>query len=396
MATIYGKTMIPKVLNGLKQIPLNELSENITIINASQIKCNNNFLFNLNINTVLAALPLDTGVSSIYKTVIPNDNSQNLEFSRNSSATRVNSQGIIETVPIGQLRIDYTETCPSILLEHQRTNIQLYNTNYTQGLWSTTRTQVFPNSPDTLAPDGTFTANRIRVSLSGNPARLFYPFSSTGIVGTPFVASSFVKPINTNTVTFRISNAGETRGAEVTYNFDTNTFSSPIYLNTVVPNPSNPSENYLDVNNMKVLFYPKYGWYRICLGAVVATGQTSIRFSCGTPGESTAVLDDQIFNWGAQIEFTSLLQEFASSVILTDSTALTRLSDNLTIPNNLSLLTGKNRTITFNSIPYLGSISQETSVTQIVSSGVFDINPSNIPALYNKTNGGRLRTILII
>jgi hypothetical protein len=45
---------------------------------------------------------------------------------RATTATRVNSAGLIESVAINVPRLDYTDsTCPSLLVEPQRTNLAL-------------------------------------------------------------------------------------------------------------------------------------------------------------------------------------------------------------------------------------------------------------------------------
>jgi hypothetical protein len=45
------------------------------------------------------------------------------DFTRASSATRVNKQGLIETVASGVPRIDFTDANGALLLEPQRTNL---------------------------------------------------------------------------------------------------------------------------------------------------------------------------------------------------------------------------------------------------------------------------------
>ena len=55
----------------------------------------------------------------------PSDGSGDFTFSRGSSATRVNEQGLIEDVAINLPRIDYTDGCGSWLLEPQSTNSYL-------------------------------------------------------------------------------------------------------------------------------------------------------------------------------------------------------------------------------------------------------------------------------
>jgi hypothetical protein len=59
---------------------------------------------------------------------IPTNGDGDLTFTRASSATRVNSDGEIESVATGVPRLDYSQgSCPSLLLEPQRTNLFTYS-----------------------------------------------------------------------------------------------------------------------------------------------------------------------------------------------------------------------------------------------------------------------------
>ena len=51
------------------------------------------------------------------------------DFTRASSATRVNKQGLIETVASGVPRIDFTDANGALLLEPQRTNLFFPSSN---------------------------------------------------------------------------------------------------------------------------------------------------------------------------------------------------------------------------------------------------------------------------
>ena len=90
----------------------------------------------------LALIPASQG-SKVFS-VLPSDGSGDFDFSRSGSATRINSQGLIETVSNGQSRLNYPMIdgkvvgCPSLLLEPQRTNLLEYSEDFTQG-WSTSR-----------------------------------------------------------------------------------------------------------------------------------------------------------------------------------------------------------------------------------------------------------------
>ena len=60
--------------------------------------------------------------SKIYA-LKPNDGSGDLGITRNTTATRINQYGVIETVPANIVRIDYSNGKPCFLIEPQRTNL---------------------------------------------------------------------------------------------------------------------------------------------------------------------------------------------------------------------------------------------------------------------------------
>ena len=70
----------------------------------------------------LILTPTATSVGKLY-TQKPLGTSDAFAFVRNSTSTRVNSLGLIETVPDSVPRIDYTDGEPSLLLEPSRTNL---------------------------------------------------------------------------------------------------------------------------------------------------------------------------------------------------------------------------------------------------------------------------------
>ena len=75
----------------------------------------------------LVLLPATQG-SKLYS-VLPADGVGDFTFSRNSAATRINKDGLIETVAVGKSRLNYplidgvVNGCPSHLLEPSRTNL---------------------------------------------------------------------------------------------------------------------------------------------------------------------------------------------------------------------------------------------------------------------------------
>jgi hypothetical protein len=83
-----------------------------------------------------------------------------LNVVRATSATRVNANGIIETVAANVPRIDYSGGgCPSILVEPQRTNVQTYSEDFSNAIYLQIGTTVTTNA--IIAPDGNTTADKI-------------------------------------------------------------------------------------------------------------------------------------------------------------------------------------------------------------------------------------------
>jgi hypothetical protein len=73
----------------------------------------------------LVVTPNGKKASKLYA-IKPTDGSGDLTVTRATTATRVNSAGLIESVAVNVPRLDYTDsTCPSILVEPQRTNLVL-------------------------------------------------------------------------------------------------------------------------------------------------------------------------------------------------------------------------------------------------------------------------------
>jgi hypothetical protein len=88
----------------------------------------------------LALIPSTVG-GSVYS-VLPSNGDGDFDFSRASAATRINAQGLIETVAVGDNRLNYplldgtVQTCPHLLLEPQRTNLITYSEDFSNAAWT--------------------------------------------------------------------------------------------------------------------------------------------------------------------------------------------------------------------------------------------------------------------
>ena len=111
--------------------------------------------------------------------VKPTDASGDMVVTRNTTATRVNSAGLIESVAINVPRLDYTGGgCPSILVEPARTNNILYSEQFDNAIWTKSGITITENSVN--SPAGTLTADLLTPTISD--ASLRQGFLPTGVL----------------------------------------------------------------------------------------------------------------------------------------------------------------------------------------------------------------------
>lgn len=96
-----------------------------------------------------------------------------LTFSRASTATRVNSAGLIETVSSNVPRLDYLgSTCPKLNLEPQRTNVVTYSEQLDNAIWTKaaagTGTAPIVTANYGVSPDGNQNADRVQFARTGS------------------------------------------------------------------------------------------------------------------------------------------------------------------------------------------------------------------------------------
>jgi len=100
-------------------------------------------------------------VSKLY-TILQNDGTTDFDFVRATGATRVNESGLIESVGNNIPRIDWFNGKPQVLIEPQRTNLFINNTNYAN---ISERTGVFK----TILNNEHRGLNIIRITTTINP-----------------------------------------------------------------------------------------------------------------------------------------------------------------------------------------------------------------------------------
>ena len=119
---------------------------------------------------------------------LPVNGNGDLTWSRNSTANRTNSSGVIESVGANVPRLSYMYgSCPAALLEPQRTNLCLRSNAFSGAGWS--KSNVTANDNSEIGIDGNLSASLITTSATGN--FLFQVF--TCLPSTTYTFTFYVK-----------------------------------------------------------------------------------------------------------------------------------------------------------------------------------------------------------
>ena len=145
----------------------------------------------------LAMIPSGYKDGKVYS-VLPSNGDGDFTFSRGSNATRVNKDGLIETITGDTPRLDYSDgSCPSLLLEPQSTNLIPYSEDFSQAAWVKGNVIITPNQG--ISPDGLNNAFKyVGSSISQN-------FQTIINVSSNYTYSFYVKTINSPFIRLRTS-----------------------------------------------------------------------------------------------------------------------------------------------------------------------------------------------
>lgn len=115
------------------------------------------------------------------------------DFDRASTATRVNKQGLIETVATDEPRIDFLNNSKGhLLLEPQSTNLVTYSEDFSE--WSLGANATLTFVSDIEAPDGSLGVYRLQLPATNDTF-----ISSNSFAGqNPLALSIYAKSVNTN------------------------------------------------------------------------------------------------------------------------------------------------------------------------------------------------------
>jgi hypothetical protein len=257
----------------------------------------------------LALIPSAYKAGKVYS-VLPADGTGDFDnFSRGTTATRINKDGLIETVDSNVPRLNYpmidgvVSGCPSLLLEPERINKIIYSEDLTKSNWFKIRSIV--SASEIISPEGNSNAIIFKSNTSTS-ATSFYTAQDVSVTsGEDYTNSVFIKKGSSDFAYVQIvqRTSGYLGDASVVFQFSTETLGSISTSGTV---PTNLSA--------KVEKYPN-GWYRLSLFGTISGATTINRFAVGvcqslTSIFYTATTNDSVYFWGAQAE-----QGFATSYI---------------------------------------------------------------------------------
>jgi hypothetical protein len=253
----------------------------------------------------------------------PTDGSGDLTFTRASTATRVNSSGLIESVATGVPRIDYTGGgCGKLLLEPQRTNLVTYSEEFNNWLIPPTFTAI-----ETASLKGS-----IIFSNFGNAVSQGITLTSNADT----TISVFAKKSNWNFLQIRTVNFDASASARTWFDL----------LNGTVGSTDIPSRHF----NQSIEDFGG-GWYRCSLTFKSITDLTGSIQLAGSQSNSSTISGansgEDIFFDMSQVELGS----YPTSYIPTTSTAVTRVEDSATKTGISSLIGQSEGTLFIDMVP---------------------------------------------
>ena len=316
-----GSTNFPTTVNSTLNLSLSARTQFITATPTLGLSCTAVAVVQL--ATAVATLGASSGAKFALDFTTPGlFYGPNIAFTRNSSATYVNSAGVIVTATSGLPRFDYdpnTLLCKGLLIEEARTNYISHSAlNTTSGSYQLTATL-----NNYVAPDGTTAAAKLTDnSVSG--AHYIALTNLAGLVNTPWTFSYYVHDTSMGYCSVSILDAVTTTNyANATFNLSNATVPFTIV---------NGAATGLTTGITAV----GGGWYRVWISATLASTADSgviawivMAINGTASGYSYSGTGSSIYVWGGQLEPAT----FPTSLIPTNGGNATRSAETTLISN---------------------------------------------------------------
>jgi ribosomal protein S16 len=240
------------------------------------------------------------------------------DFTRASSATRVNKQGLIETVGSGKPRIDFLDnTSGHLLLEPSRTNLVTDSEDFTQ--WANTGSETTDTADSAISPDGSLNATKLQEANSNfGYHRLSKTITASS--ATDYALSIFVKKGTQKYIQLLLLSTSNSFAASKVFDLENGTLGETIINGTAT------------LTDAKIEDFGN-GWYRCTIIAQLSTAPNTFRVNLANAAtgntkslgmvQYTGDGNGNIYIWGAQLEAGS----YATSYIPTEGSRVTRLAE---------------------------------------------------------------------
>jgi hypothetical protein len=272
-------------------------------------------------------------------------------------------------------RLDYSNgTCPSLLVEPQRTNVLQRSQEFENAYWTKSASTITANN--TTAPNGTLTADKLveNSSIGEHAIARVAAMSAAGV----YAFSVYAKAAERTRIAIGNSSAGHYAI------FDLST-------GTVVQSSQGT------VTNGQISSIDANGFYRVCCIITVTSAASSVinLVSTGTTINYTGDGTSGLFIWGAQLEAGS----YPTSYIPTTSASVTRNADVISKTGISSLIGQTEGTIFFEGVIYGENPSVNRRILSISNGTTATAINIQTPVLNSKlefevTNGGATQVFI--
>ena len=230
-------------------------------------------------------------------------------FERNSIATRVNKEGLIEVVGNDIPRIDYTDSTEgALLLENSSTNLITYSEDFSNASWIKNNVNL---TSGFISPNGTANAYKITEDLTNATHRIRIASLANGSAANKqFTYSIFVKKSEVKWFLLKTVINGQSLTVDVWFDLE----------NGVIGTESNGSGTIEDYGN---------DWYRCSINIVTNSSANSLNIygyladKDGIPENYQGDGTSGVYIWGAMLEQNSV----ASSYIPTNGSTVQRAAE---------------------------------------------------------------------